>query len=166
MSHLLNSGMVGLGNKTEEETIKVWNQIGFLEGLEGKEKIKVALLYEKIAEILLNISNVYAYNSNLDVIIFPMARRIAASIKKIEHKEERAEGMLQLLTAEFIIKRASEIYPDALSFFEKHFSKTLTDIEAECTYWMSELIANEYVMSFKKKEIISLEDGKYDVVIK
>jgi hypothetical protein len=166
MSELLNSGQVGVRKKTVEETVDTWSHFGLLEGLTDKEKIKIALLYEKTAEILLNVRNVYAYNSSFDVVIFPMVRKIAMGIKRYESNEQRAEGMFHLLTAEFITKRTSEIYPDAIELFEKHFSKTLGDVEAECTAWISDIIANEYINSFSKKDIISLGDNKFEVVVK
>lgn len=161
MSELLKSGKIGLCDKSTEETTKSWEALGFLEGLEGSEKIKIALLFEKTANILLNSNN---YHKSIDVVIFPIIRRAATAINRLVNNKERAEGMFQLITAELILKRANEIYFKSFNFYEELFSSTLSDIEAECVLWVSEMIAHEYIQSFVKKDIINLGDNKFDII--
>lgn len=165
MSNLLNSGQVGIGEKTEEQVLETWSNISLLDGIDEEIKLKTAMLYEKAANILINMSNHYTYDSRISTLIFPIIRRVVSEIYK-KVNEDRRMGMVYLLDAEYILKRTSAMFDDAISFYEKHLTSSNMDIEAECTAWLCQLIAFEYIAKFKEKNIIDLGDGKYEAVFK
>ncbi len=165
MSNLLDSGKVGIGEKTEKQTIETWAIVGLLDNIDEEIKLKTAMLYEKAANILINMSNHYTYDSRIDTIIFPIIRRVVSEIYK-RVSEDRRHGMIYLLDAEYILKRTSAMYDDAISFYEKHLTSSNMDIDAECIAWLCHLIAHEYISKFKGKKIVDLGDGKYDAVSK
>ena len=75
MGALLESGMVGnIGLKhlrvIKEDTIKKWDELGFLEGLGGHQKDNIAQLYENQASYLINEAAVHLkllYSQSSDV---------------------------------------------------------------------------------------------------
>lgn len=167
MSYLLNSGHVGLGygKQTDEEIIGKWEELGFLYNIEQPfMKRRLALSYEHIAHMILTMEEFYSYDRRLDTVIFPITRRVITKI--FELGKENGEGMVFLLKDEQILKRASAIFSDAVSIYNKHFSKSDIDIEAEATAWVSDMIAQEYVGSFRNKKIIKIEEAKFDVILK
>lgn len=166
MSNLLNSGRVGIGEKTEEQIVEIWANTGLLDSNNEEVRLKTALLYEKVASILLSMGNYYTYNSRIDTVIFPIIRRVVSEIYRTVEDKDRRIGMIQLLEGEHILKRASAMLDDAISFYEKHLTSSNMDIEAECIAWICQLIAFEYISSFKNKDIIDLGNGKFDAVVR
>ncbi len=85
MGALLESGMVGnIGLKhlrvIKEDTIKKWNDLGFLEGLEGHQKDNVAQLYENQASYLINEAAVSDASGSFETVVFPIIRRVFSKL--------------------------------------------------------------------------------------
>lgn len=86
MSHLLTSGQVGnIGNahfKHVRETVqKRWNDLGFLDGLNGTIKENVAQLYENSAQSLLKESTTTGDASgSFETVVFPIVRRVFSKL--------------------------------------------------------------------------------------
>lgn len=59
----------------KDTIIKKWERIGFLSGLDGENKDRVAVAYEQIATFLLQDKNEYS-KSVLATLSFPMVRRV------------------------------------------------------------------------------------------
>jgi len=88
MSYLLKSGEVGtIGQKHQkairEATVEKWDQIGFLEGLEGHVRENMALLYENQAAVLINettSTNGGASTGSFETVVFPIVRRVFSKL--------------------------------------------------------------------------------------
>lgn len=85
MGALLDSGMVGnIGLKhlrvIKEDTIKKWNDLGFLEGLNGHMKDNVAQLYENQASYLINEAAVSDSSGSFETVVFPIIRRVFSKL--------------------------------------------------------------------------------------
>jgi hypothetical protein len=86
MSHLLTSGQVGkIGEahfKTVRENVqKRWNDLGFLEGLNGTIKENIAQLYENSANSLLKESTTTGDASgSFETVVFPIVRRVFSKL--------------------------------------------------------------------------------------
>jgi hypothetical protein len=85
MGALLESGMVGnIGLKhlrvIKEDTIKKWDELGFLEGLEGHQKDNIAQLYENQASHLINEAAVSDASGSFETVVFPIIRRVFSKL--------------------------------------------------------------------------------------
>jgi hypothetical protein len=85
MGALLDSGMVGnIGLKhlrvIKEDTIKKWDELGFLEGLEGHQKDNIAQLYENQASYLINEAAVADASGSFETVVFPIIRRVFSKL--------------------------------------------------------------------------------------
>jgi len=85
MGALLESGMVGnIGLKhlrvIKEDTIKKWDDLGFLEGLEGHQKDNIAQLYENEASYLINEAAVSDSSGSFETVVFPIIRRVFSKL--------------------------------------------------------------------------------------
>jgi hypothetical protein len=85
MGALLESGMVGnIGLKhlrvIKEDTIKKWNELGFLEGLDGHQKDNIAQLYENQASYLINEAAVADSSGSFETVVFPIIRRVFSKL--------------------------------------------------------------------------------------
>ena len=85
MGALLESGMVGnIGLKhlrvIKEDTIKKWDELGFLEGLEGHQKDNIAQLYENQASHLINEAAVADASGSFETVVFPIIRRVFSKL--------------------------------------------------------------------------------------
>lgn len=85
MGALLESGMVGnIGLKhlrvIKEDTIKKWNDLGFLEGLNGHQKDNIAQLYENQASYLINEAAVSDSSGSFETVVFPIIRRVFSKL--------------------------------------------------------------------------------------
>lgn len=85
MGALLESGMVGnIGLKhlkvIKEDTIKKWNELGFLEGLEGHNKDNIAQLYENQATHLINEASTSDASGSFETVVFPIIRRVFSKL--------------------------------------------------------------------------------------
>jgi hypothetical protein len=85
MSHLLTSGQVGnIGNahfKTIRENVqRKWNDLGFLEGLNGTIQENIAQLYENQATTMLNESTDSASSGSFETVVFPIVRRVFSKL--------------------------------------------------------------------------------------
>ena len=85
MGALLESGMVGnIGLKhlrvIKEDTIKKWDELGFLEDLEGHEKDNIAQLYENEASFLINEAAVSDSSGSFETVVFPIIRRVFSKL--------------------------------------------------------------------------------------
>ena len=85
MGALLESGMVGnIGLKhlrvIKEDTIKKWDELGFLEGLAGHQKDNIAQLYENQASYLINEAAVSDASGSFETVVFPIIRRVFSKL--------------------------------------------------------------------------------------
>jgi len=85
MGALLDSGMVGnIGLKhlrvIKEDTIKKWDDLGFLEGLDGHHKDNIAQLYENQASYLINEAAVSDSSGSFETVVFPIIRRVFSKL--------------------------------------------------------------------------------------
>ena len=85
MGALLESGMVGnIGLKhlrvIKEDTIKKWDDLGFLEGLNGHKKDNIAQLYENQASYLINEAAVSDASGSFETVVFPIIRRVFSKL--------------------------------------------------------------------------------------
>ena len=85
MGALLESGMVGnIGLKhlrvIKEDTIKKWDDLGFLEELEGHQKDNIAQLYENQASYLINEAAVSDSSGSFETVVFPIIRRVFSKL--------------------------------------------------------------------------------------
>jgi hypothetical protein len=85
MGALLESGMVGnIGLKhlrvIKEDTIKKWDELGFLEGLDGHQKDNIAQLYENQASHLINEAAVADSSGSFETVVFPIIRRVFSKL--------------------------------------------------------------------------------------
>jgi len=85
MGALLESGIVGnIGLKhlrvIKEDTIKKWDDLGFLEGLEGHQKDNIAQLYENQASYLINEAAVADASGSFETVVFPIIRRVFSKL--------------------------------------------------------------------------------------
>ncbi len=85
MGALLDSGMVGnIGLKhlrvIKEETIKKWDELGFLEHLDGHQKDNIAQLYENQASYLINEAAVADASGSFETVVFPIIRRVFSKL--------------------------------------------------------------------------------------
>jgi len=85
MGALLESGMVGnIGLKhlrvIKEDTIKKWDDLGFLDGLNGHQKDNIAQLYENQASYLINEAAVSDASGSFETVVFPIIRRVFSKL--------------------------------------------------------------------------------------
>lgn len=85
MGALLDSGMVGnIGLKhlrvIKEDTIKKWDDLGFLEGLDGHQRDNIAQLYENQASYLINEAAVSDASGSFETVVFPIIRRVFSKL--------------------------------------------------------------------------------------
>jgi hypothetical protein len=85
MGALLDSGMVGnIGLKhlrvIKEDTIRKWDDLGFLEGLDGHGKDNIAQLYENQASYLINEAAVSDSSGSFETVVFPIIRRVFSKL--------------------------------------------------------------------------------------
>jgi hypothetical protein len=85
MGALLESGMVGnIGLKhlrvIKEDTIRKWDELGFLEGLDGHQKDNIAQLYENQASYLINEAAVADSSGSFETVVFPIIRRVFSKL--------------------------------------------------------------------------------------
>lgn len=86
MGYLINSGEVGnIGLKHQkairEATVNKWNQLGFLEGLEGHVRENIALLYENQASVLINETTSQGPSAgSFETVVFPIIRRVFSKL--------------------------------------------------------------------------------------
>ena len=86
MGYLLKSGEVGnIGLKHQkairEATVNKWDNLGFLEGLEGHVRENIALLYENQASVLINETTDSAgSNGSFETVVFPIIRRVFSKL--------------------------------------------------------------------------------------
>jgi len=86
MSHLLKSGQVGNTGRNHFKTVresvyKKWDDIGFLEGLNGQNKEVVAQLYENQASSLMNETTSAGDSSgSFETVVFPIVRRVFSKL--------------------------------------------------------------------------------------
>tara|TARA_R110001592_G_scaffold53687_6_gene164696 strand:- start:7956 stop:9761 length:1806 start_codon:yes stop_codon:yes gene_type:complete len=88
MSYLLKSGEVGqIGLKHQkavrEATVSKWNDLGFLEGLNGHVRENIALLYENTASSLITETTATAGGASagsFETVVFPIVRRVFSKL--------------------------------------------------------------------------------------
>ena len=85
MGALLDSGMVGnIGLKhlrvIKEDTIRKWDELGFLEGLSGHLHDNIAQLYENQASYLINEASTSDASGSFETVVFPIIRRVFSKL--------------------------------------------------------------------------------------
>jgi hypothetical protein len=175
MSELLNSGMVGFAksnNLSSEQIVTNWTQSGLLEGLTGATKTKVALVMEETAQIMLSFRD-YA-NISYETIVFPIIRRVISGIERGDYDfvfpgkpkpnvipqtyDEVKDGLIDLIDGKVILSQVSRLWPLSLEFFYKIYDDKEVDIEAEAAAFVAERIEHLYLIQFRNKRIIKVDD--------
>jgi hypothetical protein len=64
----------------KEDTIKKWDELGFLEGLDGHQKDNIAQLYENQASHLINEAAVADASGSFETVVFPIIRRVFSKL--------------------------------------------------------------------------------------
>jgi len=64
----------------KEDTIKKWDDLGFLEGLNGHQKDNIAQLYENQASYLINEAAVSDASGSFETVVFPIIRRVFSKL--------------------------------------------------------------------------------------
>jgi len=64
----------------KEDTIKKWDDLGFLEGLGGHQKDNIAQLYENQASYLINEAAVSDASGSFETVVFPIIRRVFSKL--------------------------------------------------------------------------------------
>ena len=85
MGYLLKSGEVGnIGLKHQkavrEATVSKWNDLGFLEGLNGHTRENIALLYENTASSLITETTDAGNSGSFETVVFPIVRRVFSKL--------------------------------------------------------------------------------------
>ena len=85
MGALLESGLVGnIGLKhlrvIKEDTVRKWDELGFLEDLNGHMKDNIAQLYENQASYLINEAAVADASGSFETVVFPIIRRVFSKL--------------------------------------------------------------------------------------
>jgi hypothetical protein len=87
MGYLLKSGEIGnIGMKHQkairEATVNKWDELGFLEGLEGHIRENMALLYENQASVLINETTTATQDTtgSFETVVFPIIRRVFSKL--------------------------------------------------------------------------------------
>ena len=85
MADFLSSGVVGNIELNEQKRLRKtiserWEQLGFVDGLEGSLKENIATLYENQAKQLLSESNTADNSGSFETVVFPIVRRIFSKL--------------------------------------------------------------------------------------
>ena len=172
MSELIKSGLFGMSNTSKEQIIKNWEASGLLEGIDDKIiREKTALVLDDGAKILLNVVDYSPYSGRFDTVIFPIIRRLISSVDKGEYSyiikgdyEEIKFGLIDLITADFIIKKASKLYEPSLEFFGKIYEgEKLVDTEAEACAFVAERVTQMYLREFRGLKIMKGDNGYFTI---
>ena len=123
MGYLLKSGEVGnIGLKhlktIRENTIKKWDDLGFLEGLKGHVKENIAQLYENQASHLINESTTASDSGSLETAVFPIVRTVFS----------------KLLANDIVSVQALNMPVGKLFYFVPKVSTTPTALDAATNY--------------------------------
>lgn len=172
MSELLNSGLFGMSNISKEQIIKNWEVSGLLEGIDDETiKEKTALVLDDAAKILLKVVDYSPNNGRFDIVIFPIIRRVLNGIDGGEFSyiirddyDEVKSGLIDLITAEFIIKKSAKLYLPTLEFFDKIYTDEKTiDTEAEATAFVAETVCQMYLREFRGQKIVKGDNGYFTI---
>ena len=133
MGYLLKSGEVGnIGLKhlktIRENTIKKWDDLGFLEGLKGHVKENIAQLYENQASHLINESTEASSAGSFETVVFPIVRRVFS----------------KLLANDIVSVQALNMPVGKLFYFVPKVSTTPTALDAATTYSSTNLYDQFY----------------------
>ena len=85
MREFLTSGQVGnielnAQKKIREDVQNRWEQLGFVEGLEGNIKENIAILYENEAKHLINEATASDNSGSFETVVFPIIRRVFSKL--------------------------------------------------------------------------------------
>jgi hypothetical protein len=172
MSELLKSGKFGVHNNTKEEIIENWENSGLLQGITDERiKEKTALVLDDGAKILLNTVDYSPYSGYFNTAIFPIIRRVISGIDKGEYShiikgnyEEIKFALIDLITADFIIKKASKLYEPSLEFFGKIYDEEkAVDIEAEACSFVAQRVTQMYLSEFRRLKIMKGDNGYFTI---
>lgn len=152
MSELIDSGLVGHGDKTDEEIFKVWNSIGFIDHINGKEdKMMLAIIMEKAAKILIDNPDRFE-EPHLDIMVFPTILRVAGGFNEYEQtnkivndrlmKPWKDHGGKSKLTKAIDVEDIMEILDKSFTSMVNVYKLAYNNpISKECDY-QAETVAN------------------------
>ena len=92
MREFLTSGQVGnielnAQKKIREDIQNRWEQLGFVEGLEGNIKENIATLYENEAKHLISEATASDNSGSFETVVFPIIRRVFSKLLANENAE-------------------------------------------------------------------------------
>lgn len=110
------------------ELIEFWNDLGFLDGVEEEKKERLSREYQKAADFLME--NGDKINENLEVMFFPIIRRIVSSTDRF---------------TEIDIYKVIDLFPNCQKRAEK-ICATDSHIDKEAEICL--LISEEYIEKY------------------
>ena len=130
MGYLLKSGEVGnIGLKHQkavrEATVSKWNDLGFLEGLEGHVRENIALLYENQASVLINETTDAGSSGSFETVVFPIVRRVFSKLLANDIVSVQAMN-LPIGKLFYFVPKASERIGDGSSALSTHGEPVVT----------------------------------------
>jgi len=137
MGYLLKSGEVGnIGLKHQkavrEATVSKWNDLGFLEGLEGHVRENIALLYENQASVLINETTDAGSSGSFETVVFPIVRRVFSKLLANDIVSVQAMN-LPIGKLFYFVPKASERIGDGSSALSTHGEPVVTNcVDAGC----------------------------------
>ena len=137
MGYLLKSGEVGnIGLKHQkavrEATVSKWNDLGFLEGLEGHVRENIALLYENQASVLINETTDAGSSGSFETVVFPIVRRVFSKLLANDIVSVQAMN-LPIGKLFYFVPKASERIGDGSSALSTHGEPVVTNcVDSGC----------------------------------
>jgi len=167
MGYLLKSGEVGnIGLKHQkavrESTVSKWNDLGFLEGLEGHVRENIALLYENQASVLINETTDAGSSGSFETVVFPIVRRVFSKLLANDIVSVQAMN-LPIGKLFYFVPKASERVTDGGK--ERHGEPVVTTcVDTGCENTTYSECAKNLYDRFYNDEFFDQSKGAYSAV--
>jgi hypothetical protein len=156
--------------KTDDEILKRWVSIGFLEGLNDNEvKLSLALIFEKTTNFLMIKRN----RTDFDTLIFPIMRRIVDKILKNDvngffkgNEEEinaKKKHLIKNIDYIYILKKLNSLYLSLESIVASINEGNEIDLQAETVREFCEIITPALCRKFKDCDVFIKQNGEFIV---
>jgi hypothetical protein len=168
MGYLLKSGEVGnIGLKHQkavrEATVNKWNDLGFLEGLEGHVRENIALLYENQASVLINETTDAGSSGSFETVVFPIVRRVFSKLLANDIVSVQAMN-LPIGKLFYFVPKASERGTDALNSHGEPVVTTCVDEASGCNPTTYSDCAKNLYDRFYNDEFFDQSKGAFSAV--
>jgi hypothetical protein len=168
MGYLLKSGEVGnIGLKHQkavrEATVNKWNDLGFLEGLEGHVRENIALLYENQASVLINETTDAGSSGSFETVVFPIVRRVFSKLLANDIVSVQAMN-LPIGKLFYFVPKASERGTDAMNSHGEPVVTTCVDEASGCNPTTYSDCAKNLYDRFYNDEFFDQSKGAFSAV--